>query len=252
VKTAPLGWLTSSPQAALAFLPPEPLSGPEAARSRLFAAFAGGADPARRIVVVRASFDVRIRLDRRPGRAPRFERVAEGSRLTQAGFDGLVSAIQPSAQRDPAVPACQLSLNLHLVSDVPCRVQLSAPFLWPGFRAWPGPLVAGRFPLENWPRPLNAILEWQDPGRDWVLRRGDPLAYCAILYDDPDTVPRLVEAARTPVLARHIERLNLVTEVARNVAPMFEAAAAARPPRLLVPKRGGEDHGPASRSRTGP
>ncbi|MGF1552177.1 MAG: hypothetical protein ACFBWO_06715 [Paracoccaceae bacterium] len=223
MREAPLGWLTSSPQAALAFLAPEIL-GPDGL--------------ARRIVLVRASFDLRVRLRRAPGRPPAFERVAGGSRLTEQGFRGLVTPILPEAQRETAVPACQISLNLHLVSDEPARVQLTGPYLWPGMRGWPGTLIAGRFPVRDWPRPLNAILEWHDPERDWVLKRGDPLAYMQILYDAPELVPRLVEVARTPALARHIERLDLVSEVARNVSPMFERAAHGRPARLVVPKRG--------------
>lgn len=235
----PLGWRTSSPQAALAFLPPEPMAeSAAAALSPLFATHAAGADPARRMIVVRASYNVRIRYQPVPkGQIPRFALVPEPGSISQNGFKGLVTPIMPDAQRAVEVPACQISLNLIMVSDVPCRLQLMPPYLSPGFRDWPGSLVCGRFPLENWPRSLNAILEWQDLERDWVLRRGEPLVYLLALYDDPSVVPRLVEAASHRGLERQMKAIDAVSEVARNVGPMFEEAERRRPPHLLVEKR---------------
>lgn len=232
-----LGWRNSSPQAALAFFPPEPLSATDAAA--LFALAPGwsaGADLAPRIFVVRSPFSVRIRLVRAPGQPARFQRVAQQGGLSDAGFRGLVTPILPHAQRQADVPACQISLNLYFVSDVPCQLQLMPPVFWPGFRAWPGPLVCGRFPLRAWPRPLNAALEWHDHDREWVLERGDPLACIMPLYDDPELVPRLFEARLTPALKRQIAMVDDVSSVARNVGPMFAEAERRRPARLLEPK----------------
>ncbi|MEM6487242.1 MAG: hypothetical protein AAF677_03055, partial [Pseudomonadota bacterium] len=237
-RTVPLGWKCDTPQMALAFIPPAPLDALEVPAGHPSLPSPTGEDGlGRRLLVVRAAFNVRIKLVRQPGLPPRFQRVAEPRSISQQAFDLLVTPILPEAQRDPKLPACQMSLNLVMVSDEPCRLQLMPPFLSPALRRWPGTLVSGRFPLENWPRPLNAILEWQDPSRDWILRRGDPLAYLMPQYDDPALVPELVEVAQSKPLIRHIMRLNMVTEVARNVGPMFEEARRRRPKRLVIPKR---------------
>lgn len=232
-----LGWRNSSPQAALAFFPPEPLDETDAAA--LFALAAGwstGTDLSRRIFVVRSPFDLRVRLVRTPGQPARFQRVPQAGSLSENAFRGLVTPILPHAQRHPDIPACQIALNLFFVSDEPCSVQLMPPVFWRGFRDWPGSLVCGRFPVTAWPRPLNAVLEWHDHDRDWVLRRGDPLACVMPLYDDPGVVARLFEAKLTPALKRQIAMVDDVSSVARNVGPMFEEAARRRPPRLLEPK----------------
>lgn len=232
-----LGWRNSSPQAALAFFPPEPLSGTDAADLfPLAAGWSGGTDLSRRTFVVRSPFDVRIRLVRQAGQPAAFRRVPEPGSISENAFRGLVTPILPYAQRHPDVPACQIALNLYFVSDEPCSIQLMPPVFWPGFRAWPGSLVCGRFPAAAWPRPLNAVLEWHDHDRDWVLKRGDPLACVMPLYDAPDMLPRLFEAKLTPALKRQIAMVDDVSSVARNVGPMFEEAARRRPRRLLEPK----------------
>ncbi len=219
-----IGWRTSSPQASLAFLPPVVL-GPE------------GGPLAGRVIVARAAFSLRVRITPAAVRPVRFLRVEEPGGLTEEGFRGLVTPITSSARRDPARPAVQISLNLVLVTDAPATLSLSAPFLSDTFRTWPGSLVGGRFPLTAWPRALNAVLEWTDRDRDWVIRRGDPLAYLWPEFDRPDTLPDLVEAATTPALARHLRMIDGVADRGRNVGPMFAEAARRRPARLLEPKR---------------
>jgi hypothetical protein len=239
-----LGWRNSSPQASLAFFPPEPLSSTEAATLlRLFPAWTTAADLARRVFVVRAPFAVRIRLVRQSGRAAGFRLIEEPGSISPNAFKALVTPILPQAQRHPDVPACQISLNLYFVSEAPCSIQLMPPVFWDGFRTWPGSLVCGRFPVRSWPRPLNAVLEWHDLERDWVLRRGDPLACVLPLYDDPALVPRLFEARLTPSLQRQIAMVDDVSSVARNVGPMFAEAERRRPRRLLEPKIVGDGDG---------
>lgn len=228
-----IGWRNCSPQAALAFFPPEPL-GEEAEALTAPMARALGA----RVLQVRSPFNIRVQRSP-PGVKPAgFRLKPEPGGISQAGFKGLVAPVAPTAVRDPQVPAVQISLNLMLVTEETCALNLTSPFFAPGFRDWPGTLVSGRFPLRAWPRPLNAVLEWQDR-HDWVLRRGDPLVYLWLHFDDPHKVPNVVEAALTPALKRHMTQVDNVTTFGRNVGPMFEQAAERRPTRLLTPKRTG-------------
>ncbi|MEM6913468.1 MAG: hypothetical protein AAF511_05780, partial [Pseudomonadota bacterium] len=97
----------------------------------------------------------------------------------------------------------------------------------------------GRFPLRSWPRPLNAVLEWQDQTKPWVLKRGEPMAYIWLHFDDPNKAPKVVEAKLTPALKRHFAQVDNVSSFGRNVGPMFEQAAERRPSQLLVAKETG-------------
>ena len=220
-----VGWRVTSNQAALAFFPPEPVAD-------VPPGYEG------RILQVRSPYNLRVR--KMPsGQGPaRFGMVREPGGLTQAGFKGLTQPIIPTAQRNQATPAFQISLNLMMICEEDVALNLTAPFFAPTYREnWPGTLVSGRFPLRSWPRPLNAVLEWQDEGRDWVLRRGDPMAYIWLHFDDPAKIPNVVEAALTPALKRHFAQVDSVADFGRNVAPMFQEAERRRPARLLTPKR---------------
>ncbi len=221
-----IGWRTSSPQASLAFLPPV-LMGPE-----------GGA-LAGRVIVARAAFDLRVALSPPGVRPVRIGLHEVPGGISRQAASVLVSPITHSALREPDRPAVQISLNLVLVTDAPCTLNLTPPFLWEGFRDWPGSLVSGRFPLTAWPRSLNAVLEWADRDRAWEIRRGDPLAYLWPEFERPDIRPELVEAATTPALERQLRMVDGVADRGRNVGPMMAEAARRRPARLLVPKRTG-------------
>lgn len=235
-KVVELGWRNSSPQASLAFLPPEPLAETESAALLRFHPGSEAGDLASRVFVLRAAFNLRVRMVRSSQRPPRYEQVWEEGAMSSGAFKGLVTPIAPVAQRGGTVPACQLSLNVIFISDTPCTLQLMPPFFAESFRKWPGSIVCGRFPVYAWPRPLNCVLEWEDADREWVIKRGDPLACVMPIYEDPDIVPNLFEAKMTPQLKRHLARIDDVTSYGRNVGPMFERAARTRPPKLLERK----------------
>jgi hypothetical protein len=232
-----LGWRNSSPQASLAFFPPIPLSQTEDGEmAKQMPSQSGLSDFADRTFVVRSPWNMRMRPQKNPKGETVFGLASGPGDLTQEAFRGLGEAFKPDAWRKSENPIFQLSLNLFFVSDEPCSVQLMPPFLSPKFRDWPGTLICGRFPVTNWPRPLNAALEWQQPDGDWIVKRGDPIAYVQAIYDDPDIIPKLVEAEMTPALKRHTGKIDNVALYARNVSPMFERAEATRPARLLTPK----------------
>lgn len=229
-----LGWRNWPSQAALAFFPPQPIAETEAAG--LMPNATGGAGQAARTFVVRCPWNLRVKLGRNAKGQLIFQRANMRGGLSSEAFSGLGDALPPKSWRVADNPILQLSMNLLFISDEPCSIQLMPPFLSPSFRQWPGTLICGRFPITDWPRPLNAAIEWQDPKAEWVLKRGEPIAYAQAIFEDPDAVPRLVEAKMTRALKRHMTKIDKVTEFARNVGPMFENAAEARPPTLLAPK----------------
>lgn len=228
-----IGWHVDSDEAALAFLPPEPLDPAEAVG---LAPGPVGAGLARRLLVVRAPYNVRVRITPEGAQQQGFFQVRTEGDLTREAFRGLFTPLAPGSLRRPGRAVVQVSLNFCLVTEEPCALTLLPPFLASTYRHWPGPLICGRFPLRAWPRVLNAAMEWEDRSRDWVLSRGDPLAYIALAFDDPRKVPVPVEAATTPAFRRHFRQVSGVIEYARNVAPMMAEAERRRPPRLFVPK----------------
>jgi len=217
-----IGWCNTWAQAGFAFPAPRLLDD-----ARVSPALQG------RVIEIRSAVDVTLRYD---ANAPHECTMVEGSRLRQGGFDGLVTSFSAESRRRADVPVVQVALNLVFVTDADCALTLMPAFLADGPRDWPGPLVAGRFPLRSWPRPLNLAIEWEDTARDWVLRRGEPVAYVLVETPDPDAVLHLVEAAATPALQRHRKGIDAVASLSRNVQPMFLRAERHRPATLLTPK----------------
>lgn len=232
-REALVGWRFGSHKASLAFFPPEPLSNADAAQ---VSGLMPGSDLAGRIFQIRCPYDLTLRCSPGGVLPVRFTRDADESRLSEAACQALVSPVLRTAQRDLGNPAVQISLNMHFLTEEEAVLVLMPPFLSPGFRDWPGSLVSGRFPLKSWPRPLNAVLEWQERDRPWRLRRGAPMAYIWVQFADPAARPRLVQSATTPALKRHMAQVENVMAWGRNVAPMFAQAEARRPARLLVEK----------------
>jgi hypothetical protein len=221
-KTVDIGWINTWPQAGFAFPRPRLLDD-----DRVPASLRG------RIAVLYSPVDAVLRY---APDAPQGCVLAKGSRLRQAGFEGLVTCFEEQARRRADIATVQIALNVVFVSDARCTLSLMPAFLSDGPRAWPGPLVAGRFPFRDWPRPLNLAIEWEDTDRDWVLRRGEPVAYVLFDLPDPTATVRLVEAEATPELARHRRAIDGVATIGRDVRPMIERAGQRRPARLLKPK----------------
>lgn len=216
-----IGWSNTWPQAAFAFPAPRVLRD-----ERLPASLRG------RVVEILCPVDAVMRYD---ADAPQACSLVEGSRLRQAGFEGMVTRFAEEARRRPGIDVVQMALNVFFVTEAETTLSLMPAWLAEGPRGWPGPLVCGRFPVRAWPRPLNLAIEWEETERDWVLRRGEPVAYAQ--FDLPaDTTIRLVEAQMTPALDRHRKAIDAVGSIGRGVQPMFMEAARRRPDRLLIAK----------------
>lgn len=232
VRPVAVGWRHERPEGSFAFFPPEPLTPAE--RACLGPGAEGLGD---RILRVRAGYDLRLRISPPGVRPVRVTQVEQPGALSDRALNGMAERLTTDSWRDPERPIMQISLNMLFVTDEPAHLMLTPPFLDPGFRDWPGTLVCGRFPVSAWPRVLNAALEWEDRDREWLIRRGEALAYVWIAFDDPAKVPELVEAADTPAFRTHFRKISGVIAYGRNVGPMFEEAARRRPARLLTAKR---------------
>lgn len=147
----------------------------------------------------------------------------------------MLSIDPPERWRDPKRPVLRLKLPFFFVTDEPAMLSLVPPFLGPGMRRWPGTMVAGRFPVTDWPQNLSWTFEWDQPGEELVLRAGEPLAYALFEFGDPNKRPRLVEAELTDVLDEYRRGMEGIHHLTDRIEEVWETAHARRPERLLVP-----------------
>jgi hypothetical protein len=75
-----------------------------------------------------------------------------------------------------------------------------------------------------------------EPEKDIVLRRGEPLFYCQFESQNPERPVQVVEAERTPELAKYMEQIGGVVNYVNQTFGLFKAAEALRPAKLLTPK----------------
>ena len=100
----------------------------------------------------------------------------------------------------------------------------------------PGTIFGGRVPLNNWPRPWMWAFGRQEPEKDIVLRRGEPWFYVQFEGEGPDRPVQVIEAEKTPELAKYMEQIGGVVNYVNQTFGLFKAAEALRPKSLLTPK----------------
>ena len=117
----------------------------------------------------------------------------------------------------------------------PCWIVQAPPFLHYRSEPLPGLTVTGRFPISLWPRPLMWAFEWHDTTRELVLRRGEPLFHVGFEGERPDRPVQLVEASLTPEVRAYLDHISGAVNLVGQTFRLFEAAATARPDRLVTP-----------------
>jgi hypothetical protein len=100
---------------------------------------------------------------------------------------------------------------------------------------WPGLLIGGRFPIHVWPRHLMWAFEWYEPGKELLLRRGDPWFYVRFETEDPSRPVKLVEAEMTEPLRHYLDSISTVTNYVSRTFSLFATAKERRPKTLLTP-----------------
>lgn len=150
----------------------------------------------------------------------------------------MLSLDPPERWRVANVPVLRLKLPFFFVTDEKAMLSWLPPFLSPAMRRWPGAMVAGRFPVTDWPQNLAWTLEWDRPGEELVLRQGEPLAYALFEFDNPNKRPRLVEAELTETLDEYRRGMDGIHHITPRIEEVWEDARTRRPDRLLVPLDG--------------
>ena len=139
----------------------------------------------------------------------------------------------PERWRDKKKPVLQINLPFFFVTDEPCWCAILPPFLSPNMRRWPGTMVAGRYPVSDWPQDLQWGIEWDALEDELVIRQGDVLAYAMFQFDHPDKRPRMVEAEMTDDLTEFRAGMDGVSQISPEIEEIWARARERRPAQLL-------------------
>lgn len=236
-----VGWLIDAEQARFIYEPPRPAA---QRRKRPENPKAVGACPAvveheARLWEVPCPFDLHLKLGKNDkGQVVLVNAAGERSAVGKQKLDQLVHLAPQTAWRDPARPVLQIKTPWRFVADEPTWISQLPPFNHYNSAPWPGLLIGGRFPLQDWPRLLMWAFEWWDTRRELVLKRGEPWFYLRFETADPAQPVRLVEAEMTGELREFCKGLDGVTSYVNQTRQLFETAHSRRPERLLKKKAG--------------
>jgi len=164
-----------------------------------------------------------------------FVRKASGGSSAVRQLDRVMVLMDQDEWRHPERPLIQLPLPYIFVADEPVYMTQLPPFLYYQKDPLPGMMLAGRFPIHIWPRPLMWAFEWHDPSRPLVLRRGEPLFYVQMETSPQSRSVQLVEAEPTEALMEYLDQLSGVVNYVNQTFSLFQAAEKRRPHRLLSP-----------------
>ena len=240
-KSGPItvGWFLTSDKGAVMYDPPERVSFRQTNKTH---AKSASRCPAviqleSRYFMVKCPFDLHIGFKRDENGKPQLvNRASVGSTIRGNKMGEVLTLVNEAEWRYPDRPTVQLSLPYCFIADeLVYLTQLSA-FAHYRRDPLPGTIFGGRFPLNIWPRPLMWAFEWHEPEKDIVLRRGEPLFYVQFEGEGPDRPVQVIEAEKTPELAKYMEQIGGVVNYVNQTFGLFKAAEALRPAKLLTPK----------------
>ncbi len=234
-----VGWLIDTDKSSLIWDPPKPylrkMPKPNSVKSVQVCPAAIDFDA--RHFVVPCPVDLHIKVKLSATEPPQLINGAGSqSSVRPKHLNQMIHLINQTEWRDPAKPIVQVTTPYIFLADEVAYVNQVPPYLDYIDPAWPGTLIAGRFPVHIWPRHLMWAFEWQDITKDLMLSRGDPWFYVRFDTDDPSRPVRLVEAEATPEVRSYIDSISGVTNYVNRTFSLFERAKARRPKTLLVKK----------------
>ena len=158
-----------------------------------------------------------------------------GTFATPQVLNAFINAEPPDRWRDPKKPVLRFKIPFFFVTDEPCMVSIVPPFLSPGMREWPGTMVAGRYPVTDWPQSVSWALEWDNFDQELIIRQGEPMAYAMFEFDNPNKRPKLVEAELTEELSEYRAGMDGVHHLTDQIEELWQKARKRRPEKLMTP-----------------
>lgn len=240
-RQAEVGWIIDANQAGFIWAAPERLRTEESDQSHAKSLRVCPAllDHEARLFQVTCPVDLHIKLgrDEKTG-APMLVNVAgDASPIRSKHLGQMVHLVSPKEWRRKDRPVIQIITPYLFVADENIYMTQLPAFHHYRQQPLPGLMVGGRFPIDAWPRHLMWAMEWHDPSRDLVLRRGEPWFYVRFETHDPARPVRLIEADMTPELSEFIKGVSAVSNYVNRTFSLFKTARERRPSRLLTPKK---------------
>jgi len=229
-----VGWLVDAPFGDFAF--PEPTTvfrtRNRARSERAVQACPAVNDLEQRLFEVTAPFSFALSIQRNGDAFDLF--VEEDQTRADGDLLGRFLSFMPqNLWRSPDKPVLQLLLPYVFVCDEECYLNQTPPYLDQSMLRWPGLLIAGRFPITNWPRILNWAFEWRDLEAKLYVKRGQPLCYFSFTGTDPSRKVKLVEAHHTDELRQFRKGIEGIPKFTSGTFKLMDEAKNRRPSQLL-------------------
>lgn len=234
-----VGWLIQDPKNSIIFFPPERVSRAKAGKPH---AKSAGRCPAildveSRYFRIRCPYDMHLKFHRDDGGKPVLKNaLGDQSPIRAKQLSKIVHLVPEKEWRSPDKPILQIIAPYIFLADEPVQLTQLPPVMDYLPRPIPGMVIAGRLPIDVWPRPLNWAFEWHDTKQDLVLRRGDPWFYVTCESRQPDRPFRMIEAEMTPALTAYVEKIGGTVGFVNKTFSLFNLARRIRPKTLLVPR----------------
>ncbi|SFL55824.1 hypothetical protein SAMN04488004_1283 [Loktanella salsilacus] len=230
-----VGWIVDAPFGDFAFSEPSSLfrTRDKAASERAVQACPAVNDLEQRLFVVAAPFSFSLSVTKV---GEDFDLYVE-SENTRADADLLtryLSFMPQNLWRSPDRPVLQVLLPYVFICDEMCYLTQTPPYLDSVFNDWPGTIIAGRFPITNWPRILNWAFEWHDIARPITIKRGQPLCYFSFEGTDPSRRVKLIEAKATDELRAFRKGIEGMPKFTSGTFKVMDEASKRRPKTLLL------------------
>lgn len=233
-----VGWVIQDPKHSVIFFPPERVSRPKAGKPH---AKSAGRCPAivdveSRYFRIRCPYDIHLKFYRDDKGRPALKNgLGDLSPIRPKQLSSTVHLVAEKEWRAPDKPILQIVAPYIFLADEPVMMTQLPPVMDYMPRPPPGMVIAGRLPIDVWPRPLNWAFEWHDTTKDLVLRRGDPWFYVTCESNQPNRPFRILEAEMTPTLAAYMEKISGTVGFVNKTFSLFKLARRVRPKTLLVP-----------------
>ena len=181
-------------------------------------------------------YDLRLRIIKKDGKFNLFS-VPEGTRIDEDILHSHVELMKETDWRDLRYPIIQIQCPYVFITDSNIMLSLLPPFLDFKSKKWPGLLVAGKFPIVNWPRNLSWAFEWHDFENDLILKRGDPWFYVYLESDKIAENIKLVYAENNNIVKSFRQKMTDVVKYVSNSFSLFKTAKERRPKKLLFERK---------------
>ena len=239
-RTVTVGWLLQAAKAKVLFSPPVQFSrdDPKAASPKSVQNCPASVDFDRRHFVIPVPIDISLHFVRQAnGQLSLQDANGVQSGISPNGLSELL-VMHPQAEwRHPDRPLIQFLSPYIFVSDTPCYIVQTPPYLHYFNEPRPGVQMGGRFPIHIWPRPVSWGFEWHDVTRPLTLKRGEPWFYVRFETENPSARVRLVEQEQTPELEKYISDISDVSKFVNRTYSLFSEAQRIRPEALVREKK---------------